>query len=418
MNKMKSELSKEIPSDSWLSTFYKWRNVVFMIGAVAIDSLLTWKVYLYSSEITFFVFGLCFTVVPLSILSIGLMCHERNDNMYLQGIPLLNILWILSLDNNKTKIMQIALSVLMSLPQYLLNDTFILSQRHLTFYNKLQLLGSYVVIMVSPLINFSMIMFDELKCEISYASDVEQKKKRQPVIVDAKLYCKVLMATSTVLPLILIELIHFFPVLLEYCFYEHITIMDLIANMILFNIPKIPISALTISIAMRHNKSNKNKRKKNAWCGWHFWMLCGLCLWSLITPLIVAIAVIKSEYTAHKTMLFLSICYILTSYGGMCAWLSLSVDPQYYGLGIWTKYCIVVILVLIFVNIVILIGADWYEYYRKGSNQTHHHLVLPYHMDQDEDEEDQHKVIQVANQIYNDHSVQKQEIKKLVNPMQ
>eukprot|EP01084_Bolivina_argentea_P225107 380507_1 len=99
-----------------------------MIGAVAIDSLLTWKVYLYSSEITFFVFGLCFTVVPLTILSIGLMCHERNDNMYLQGIPLLNILWILSLDNNKTKIMQIALSVLMSLPQYLLNDTFILSQ--------------------------------------------------------------------------------------------------------------------------------------------------------------------------------------------------------------------------------------------------------------------------------------------------
>eukprot|EP01084_Bolivina_argentea_P074083 134410_1 len=392
-------------NDSWYSILYRWRNGAFMIGAVAIDSLLTWKVYLYSTEIAFFIFGLSFTIVPLTILSIGLCCQYHTN--YLQGIPVINILWILSLDNNKTKIMQIALSVLMSLPQYLLNDTFILSQHNLTFYNKLQLLASYLVIMVSPLLNFSLIMFDEMKQEQLkhiYSSDEmadmqpfkvnkhkKRNKKKYNNFMNAKLYCKVLIQTSIVLPLIFIELIHFFPVLLEYCYYSHIGITDLMGNMILFNIPKFPIAVLCIYIAMDHHKNEYNKRNKhihndNSWCGWHFWMLCGLFLWSLITPLIVAIAVIKSEYNAHKTMLFLAIAYIITSYGGMCAWLLLSVEPKYYGLGLYTKYCIIIILFCIFINIIILFVVDWYEYYRKGSKSKF--ITLPYDIDETENDND------------------------------
>lgn len=386
-----------------------------MIGAVAIDSLLTWKVYLYSDEITFFIFGLSFTVIPLTILSIGLCCQQAQSH-YLHGIPLLNVLWILSLDNNKTKIMQIALSVLMSLPQYLLNDTFILSQRHLTMYNKLQLLASYIVIMFSPLLNFSLIMFDEMKQEqmaTIYSSDggmtdarpinphkIKKKtKKKSSFYSDAKLYFKVLISASIVLPLIFIELIHFFPVLLEYCYYSNIGLTDLFGNMILFNIPKFPIAALTIWIAMDHRDRMHHKKQNRDWCGWHFWMLCGLFLWSCITPLIVAITVIKSEYNAHQSMLCLAIAYILLSYGGMCAWLILSVEPKYFGLGSYTKYCIVIILILIFINIVILITTDWYEYYRKGSKSKF--IALPFDIDENEDDDD-------------DDDDQQQENKKLV----
>lgn len=443
---MTKELAKSIEgqdigdgnTDSWCSVIYRWRNVAFMIGAVFIDSLLTWKVYLYSTEITFFIFGLSFTLIPLTILSIGLCC-QHNQNNYLQGIPLINILWILTLDNNKTKIMQIALSVLMSLPQYLLNDTFILSQKKLTRYNKLQLLASYIVIIGSPLLNFSLIMFDEMKQEqlkhlnyITSSDDAsmtdarpvkisndhhdsdqykrnkqikkkrKRQRKKQRTCANIKLYLKVLLKTSIVVPLIFIELIHFFPVLLEYCYYQHIGITDLMGNMILFNIPKFPIAALTIWIAMEHKMAEgKSKNHKSNWCGWYFWMLCGLFLWSIITPLIVAIAVIKSEYNAHKTMLFLSISYIVTSYGGMCGWLLLSVQPRYYGLGLYTKYCIVIILCLIFIDIMVLFMVDWWEYYRKGA-KTKHFISIPYDIDDEESDD----II--------DYEIKKQEMRQLV----
>merc|ERR1712228_184158 len=99
---------------------------------------------------------------------------------------------------------------------------------------------------------------------------------------------------------------------------------------------------------------------------------------------IVAITVIKSEYNAHQSMLCLAIAYIILSYGGMCVWLLLSVEPKYFGLGIYTKYCIVIILVLIFINIVILLWTDWYEYYRKGAKSKF--IALP--LDIEDDEED------------------------------
>merc|ERR1712154_450414 len=94
--------------------------------------------------------------------------------------------------------------------------------------------------------------------------------------------------------------------------------------------------------------------------------------------------VIKSEYNAHKSMLCLAIAYIILSYGGMCAWLLLSVEPKYFGLGLYTKYCIVIILVLILINIVILLTTDWYEYYRKGAKSKF--IALPLDIE-DEDEE-------------------------------
>merc|ERR1712228_589003 len=101
---------------------------------------------------------------------------------------------------------------------------------------------------------------------------------------------------------------------------------------------------------------------------------------------IVAITVIKSEYNAHQSMLCLAIAYILLSYGGMCAWLILSVEPKYFGLGSYTKYCIVIILILIFINIVILITTDWCEYYRKGSKSKF--IALPFDIDENEDDDD------------------------------
>ena len=118
-------------------------------------------------------------------------------------------------------------------------------------------------------------------------------------------------------------------------------------------------------------------------------MLCALALWALLTPSVVAAAVIESERTVHCAMLRVAVAYVAGAVASTSAWLLIAVGG-FDALAPYTRVCLALSWALAIVDVAVLCAVDCCEHRAKTGDANNKRLTLWFDERETEDEEAEH----------------------------
>eukprot|EP01083_Nonionella_stella_P154722 498935_1 len=204
-----------------------------MIWSVISDILLITNIY-YEHDTRFFIASLVFFSIPLLIVSLGIVWLSNEDGLpWYFYIPILNIPAYVTSSIRQCQQTSFGiglfLSGLMIYPLYIINLSFMLESyetyNEIPIYNILQCTFSLFTLCVSPFMNI-------LKAIVSTYLN-------KGLVLSIKDKMKIYSIVSlSLMPTLLIEIIHFFPILFAYYIDGVIDYQQVLWIMILFNVPK------------------------------------------------------------------------------------------------------------------------------------------------------------------------------------
>lgn len=200
-----------------------------------------------------------------------------------------------------------------SFPQYIINISFALEHNEFSTWNWISIILSLTSLAFSPAIQIIGKHEDtKFKCNLDVALHI------------LKLFFIYLF---TIVPIVLLEVVHFFPILIEYYWYQSITIQQLVNCLLWFNFPKLiflcmqfPEEAVEVeNIAVVAFVKNVPNDTLGALLGAFIFLVVFLVL-----PLVpIAFAIGASFYDGKGVNgngaynVFLLLCYLGIAYGGM-----------------------------------------------------------------------------------------------------
>ena len=140
-------------------------------------------------------------------------------------VPILSMIAVI-LEENVLSMVALAFS---SFPQYIIALSFILEHQILDTFNVMAIIMSLIQLLTSPFITPSVYV---LKEEMN-RGDSDVKKVAVPGLLAFVAYIVIL------LPVILLEIVHFCPILFEYYYYDGIDYDQLVTQLLYFNLPKL-----------------------------------------------------------------------------------------------------------------------------------------------------------------------------------
>ena len=207
--------------------------------SIIADILLIYRVYLHD-DVKFFYIGASFMgfgTCCLWIIGVSMVLtnHEVTDIpkcfKAILCIPLINIPLILFYDQEKyTKIkfngtLSALFQSLISFPLYIINVSFMLEKRQLFIWNILQLISSLFTLSMAPGL---------------FAWTLSAPRHEEELSIKER-FQSCLSFSAYIIPLVPIEIIHFFPLLFEYYYYKNLNYNEFVNILLLFNIPKVLI---------------------------------------------------------------------------------------------------------------------------------------------------------------------------------
>lgn len=403
-----------------------WKNFISLIGVCLVcwsmtsDILLIYHVY-YEDDFQFFVVGttfLCAGIICFEAMAIHYSCFNDNTDKdrfsclieLIQLVPVLNIPLILYYDSKyhdhrgmqsqnawitDKKISFLVpgagssmFQAVISFPLYILNVSFILSKKSLQIWNILQLISSLITLMISPaLYSWSMwrpeqenYNWNSCQPELEqYRSNTitlshrelrieREKYQQQHTLSNSKKICLRLKAALKMLfylgPVMSIEIIHFFPLLFEYYYYENITYAQFVDILLLFNLPKLLI-IFVVGTDGQFLVSNILGGCIESGC------MCWVIMWILVPIIILPLLPWQLCIVSHDepqakhgcvnlVVLFL---YFVISYGGMIGFLWINGMGQIsFILSIALTSNIVFVCVLDMFSLLCFDPFQWHEY--------------------------------------------------------
>eukprot|EP01084_Bolivina_argentea_P250713 420205_1 len=212
-------------------------SLLLVIWAIIADILLISRVYLYH-DIKFFVIGTAFLSLGLLFLwLIGIFIvnnNYQNDKLsntmkLILCIPILNAPFVLLYDDMRYTdmyggILTALFQALISFPLYILDVSFILENRKLYMWNILQLISALFTLSMFP-------------CLFAWKESAEHEQIS--TLTDRFKRCT--KFSFLIVPMMPIEIIHFFPLLFEYYYYKNIDYHQFFIILLFFNLPKLLI---------------------------------------------------------------------------------------------------------------------------------------------------------------------------------
>ena len=222
------------------SSFYL--TIILCIWDIISDVLAATKVYI-KHDVKFFWISVTFSTITFGIYQwIAIERLWKKDEFYDKTAPMLRWMYyvpglsMIPLISTESGLSIIALAF-SSFPQYIISLSFILEHNIVETYNLAAIIMSTIQLLTSPFVAPSMVI-------IRTGMYVQDKLGEQ-----VKFGFMLLFLYLTVLfPILVLEMIHFCPVLFEYYVYEGITYNQLVIYLLVFNVPKVVFFGLQMLI--------------------------------------------------------------------------------------------------------------------------------------------------------------------------
>ena len=252
------DLISEKESTQWLYFLFKLVTKYSMIFSLITDILLIQNVY-SNNDHQFFTLAVIVMVFPLIITSVYISYgtvwnKESKDDKnkafsqeitkleYIDSkihlIPIFNIPYYLAFgsvrDSSDTRaaLISMLLAATMTYPLYIINLSYLLEQRvsnyhDLSLYNIAQVITALIVLCVTPFTNL-----------LTFLTESYIKKGGLILSFKDKLFAYFIIGLF-VIPAMIIEIVHFFPLLFAYYVDNVINYQTLIVILLIFNVPKV-----------------------------------------------------------------------------------------------------------------------------------------------------------------------------------
>ena len=225
-------LYQRIPSKCLRILYIIWNYLTSysMLISIFTDILLMIEIY-STSDYRFLFLSILFTLIPLSFISF-IICIISSSSAKLPKLPILNIPIYLTKSTNSdaSSAISLFLSLFMTFPLYIINISYMLEKINnyidISIYNILQLSASLITLCIAPYFNL-----------IQFISDSYINNGLLLTFSDKiKIYSSI---CGICIPMTIIEVIHFFPLLFSYYIDKTISLRQLYILLLIFNIPKL-----------------------------------------------------------------------------------------------------------------------------------------------------------------------------------